>query len=386
MGKNCRQAVIIVVLLSFVLFVPKALACDRYTLGSQPYLSGDAAILMDAKTGQVLYAKNPFKKRPPASTTKVMTALLAIETGRLNDTVTISPKAARTEGSSMYLSTGEVFTMSDLLYGALLKSGNDACVAIAEHIAGSVEGFAVLMNIKALAIGALNTNFVNPHGLPDENHYTCAYDLALIARRALANRTFSDIVSTKDRLIDLPGNGWDRRLENTNQLLWRYLWADGVKTGTTNAAGQCLVSSASKGSRQLVAVVLRSGDRWTDSITMFEYGFNHYEYSQVAVAGAGVGNYKVLDGVEEYMPVAYGADLGVLVPVQNPKALTKRVSIQPDITAPVKKGQVIGEASYFANGCFAGKVNLVSAADIERQGLWHRLKKWVKTRTQNIFG
>lgn len=353
---------------------------------NQVSVSADAAILMDLKTGQVLYAKNPFEKRPPASTTKVITALLAIETGKLTDKVTVSRKAAYTEGSSMYLKAGEVFTLSDLLYGALLNSGNDACVAIAEHIAGSVENFAVLMNMKALALGALNTHFVNPNGLPNRDHYTCAYDLALIARRALANPTFSKIVSTKDKYIDLPEPNWDRRLQNTNQLLWRYLWADGVKTGTTSAAGQCLISSASKGSRQLLAVVLRSGDRWNESIRLFEYGFNNFDYNQVSVAGARFEPCKVIDGKQKEVPVIYSKDLGLLVPVGKNDALERRVDMPSSLRAPVTQGQVVGSVSYYVNDCFAGKVNLLAGQSIPRQGLFDRLCNWLEAKFVNILG
>ncbi len=381
------SGLIIIAFLLTVFYCPSMVSADEQgDWDSQLSITADAAILVDAKTGQVLYAKNPFKKRPPASTTKVLTALLAIESGKLKEMVTVSRKAALTEGSSMYLSAGEVLSMTDLLFGALLSSGNDACAAIAEHIGGSVEKFVVLMNVKALALGALNTHFVNPHGLPDKDHYTCAYDLALIARYALANRTFTEIVCTKDKIIDWPGQEWDRKLHNTNRLLWRYLWADGVKTGTTVAAGPCLVSSASKDNRQLIAVVLHSGNRWADSIRMFEYGFNRFEHSQVAVAGAEFGRYKVQNGAQDDLPVAYAGDLGLLVPVQDPGALEKRVLIETYPAAPVKKGQVIGTISYFVHKRFAGQVNLVAAVDIEQQGFWSRLIKLLEMKFANILG
>ncbi len=348
-------------------------------------LSADAAILMDAKTGQVLYVKNPFKKRPPASTTKVMTAILAIETGRLKEMVTISRSAAGVEGSSIYLAQGEVLSLSDLLYGALLKSGNDACAAIAEHIGGSIEKFAVLMNIKAMTLGAVNTNFVNPHGLPDKDHYTCAYDLALIARYAMKNRTFSDMVSTRNKVIDWPGKPWDRQLENTNKLLWRYLWAEGVKTGTTGEAGQCLISSASRDNRELVAVVLRSGNRWSDSIKLFEYGFKRFEYSQVAVAGAEFANYPVKNGKREEVPVVYHSDLGILVPIEKAGAVEKRVQIDSHPEAPVKKGQVLGSISYLVDGSIAGKVSLIAGAQVDRHGIWDRFVRWCHEAFAGIF-
>ncbi len=366
------KIIISVFVVSLFLGVPETLAAEFSGV------SADAAILMDARTGQVLYAKKPLEKRPPASTTKVLTALTAIETGSLRDMVKVSKRAAGTEGSSIYLTEGEILTLSDLLYGALMKSGNDACVAIAEHIAGSLDSFALLMNTKALAMGALNTHFTNPHGLPDKDHYTCAYDLALIARHALENRKFSEIVATRDKVIDWPGKEWDRKLHNTNKLLWSYLWADGVKTGTTNAAGQCLIASASKDNRRLIAVVLHSGDRWGDCIRLFEYGFSHYEYSQVAVAGEQYRMLQVQNGIAESVPAVYSSDLGILIPSNDPKALEIRPEIKNYPIAPLKKGQVIGFVNYYINGRYTGKVNLVAGCEVKEQKPWHRLLRWVK--------
>lgn len=371
MKKSRYLTIILIICFTFLLEGPVALASEK------PGISADAAILMDLKTGQVLYAKNPFKTRPPASTTKVLTALIAVESGKLKDQVKVSRKAAYTEGSSMYLKVGEVISLSDLIYGALMHSGNDACEAIAEHIGGSVEKFAELMNIKALAVGTVNSHFANPHGLPDDNHYTCAYDLARITRHALNNPLFSQIVSTRNKMLKDPEEESGRRLSNTNKLLWKYLWADGVKTGTTSKAGQCLVSSATKGNRQLVAVVLHSGNRWQDSIELFEYGFNRFEYSHVAVTGVEYDRYQVQNGEEKEVPVVYQSDLGLLLPVNSPDSLEKRVTIDSYPVAPVKKGQVIGSISYFVDNCFTGRVNLVAAAEVDEQGLFSRFTEWI---------
>ncbi|HWI55267.1 MAG TPA: D-alanyl-D-alanine carboxypeptidase family protein [Desulfobacteria bacterium] len=380
MIKRILISVIILMNLCFVTFAPDAEAEGK------PNISADAAILMDLKTGQVLYAKNPFKSRPPASTTKVLTALIAIEGGKLNQKVKVSRKAAYTEGSSMYLKVGETMSLSDLIYGALMHSGNDACEAIAEHVAGSSEQFALLMNVKALSLGAVNSHFVNPHGLPDDNHYTCAYDLGLIARHALNNPVFSNIVSTRNKILaDTEGED-ERRLSNTNKLLWKYLWADGVKTGTTSKAGQCLISSATKGNRQLVAVVLHSGNRWQDSIDLFEYGFNRFEYSQVAVAGAEFGKFQVQNGEQKEVSAAYGSDLGLLIPMEKPDAVEKRVVYDSYPAAPLRKGQVIGSVSYIVNNCFAGRVNLVAAEDVCEKGFWTRFREWFGLRVKNFWG
>lgn len=361
---KCRSIIVFVLLF---LYVVPAYAAE------QPYVSADAAVLMDARTGQVLFAKNPHKKRPPASTTKIMTALLALELGNPDDIVDISPEAARVEGSSIYLTAGERFKFSDLVIGALIKSGNDACAAIAEHIGGSIERFAEMMNEKAFLIGARNTNFVNPHGLPAKEHYTTAYDLGVIAVQALRNAKFAEIVSTRERIIE--GN-WNRRLTNTNELLWRYHWADGVKTGTTNEAGQCLISSASKDSRRLVAVVLKSYNRYGDSLKLLEYGFANFEHRQVAVAGEVLRSVPVYNGMADRIPVKFTGDLSVLIPKDRPEALQIKSEIISGLTAPVQKGQPAGSIKVYLDGRLMGKSQMVTAAEVPERTWWRIFKKW----------
>ncbi|MCL6558998.1 MAG: D-alanyl-D-alanine carboxypeptidase, partial [Firmicutes bacterium] len=223
--------------------------------GIPPVVTAGAAVLVDARTGQVLYGKNEGQKRPPASTTKIMTALLALEGGDLKQTVTVSPRAASVGEASLDLKAGEKLTLEELIYGALLHSGNDACVAIAEHIAGTEKNFVLLMNQKAKMIGAKDTTFKNTNGLPAPGHLTTAKDLAVLTRYALSNSTFQKIVRTREKTI---GEQEKRYLHNTNRLLWSYDWINGVKTGTTNEAGCCLVASAAREGRQLISVVLHS--------------------------------------------------------------------------------------------------------------------------------
>jgi len=194
-------------------------------------ISAKSAVLIDANSGKVLYEHNSYEKLPMASTTKIMTGLLACESGKLNESVKTSAFASGTEGSSLWLKIGEMQTLENLTYGLMLKSGNDAAVAIAEYLGGSVNAFTLLMNKRAKEIGAVNTNFENPHGLDSENHYTTAYDLALIAREAMKNEKFSEIVSTKTYSIPMQGEKWDRALKNHNKLLWNYEGCNGVKTG-----------------------------------------------------------------------------------------------------------------------------------------------------------
>ena len=205
-----------------------------------------------------------------ASTTKIMTAILAIEMGDLADVVTVSPRAAGVEGSSIYLERGEKLTLEDLLYGLMLRSGNDAAVAIAEHIGGTVENFANLMNRKAYQIGARNTHFVNPHGLHDDKHYTTAYDLALISAYAMENPVFRVIVSTKQKKIPWEGRNYSRVLQNKNALLWDYEGANGIKTGYTKISRRCLASAALRFGMQLVCVVLDCQPWFEDSMALLD--------------------------------------------------------------------------------------------------------------------
>ena len=238
-----------------------------------PALTAEAAILVDYQSGEIIYCKNAYESRPPASLTKVMTAILAIEhQPDLSYTATISPKAAATEESRINLQAGEQITLENLLYGALLKSGNDACVAIAENVAPDEDDFVWRMNLKAQILGCVGTTFQNTNGLPDDHHQSCAYDLAVIARYALQNDTFSEIVQTPYATIHWVGKR-QAQIKNTNRLLQFYPGAIGVKTGTTNAAGQCLIAAAERDEHCLIAVVLKSQNRFLDATNLLDYGF-----------------------------------------------------------------------------------------------------------------
>ena len=238
-------------------------------------LTAQTAILVDARTGEVLYEKDADKRIYPASTTKMMTAILAIENVNPLKLTTVSDHAAKTEGSSAQLRAGDRIQMQDLLDGLMLSSGNDAAVVIAEHIDGSEKAFAERMTKKAHAIGATKTHFTNANGLPDEEHYTTARDLAKIASYAYQNKRFKRIVKMQKRSIRISNTGRIIKLYNTNQLLGMMSECDGIKTGTTRAAGQCLVASAARGDTSLIAVVMKveNGKRWQEAKRLLEYGF-----------------------------------------------------------------------------------------------------------------
>lgn len=242
-----------------------------------PHNSAQAAAVIDVASGRILYEKNADQKLPIASLTKILTAITAIEAGNLQDVVKTGRNAVGAEGSSIYLRLGEELTLEDMLYGLMLRSGNDAAIAIAEHIGGTVDGFAYLMNEKARYIGLESSNFVNPHGLDHPQHYSTAKDLALLTAYALKNPEFQKIVATQVKKAPLEGFDWDRKWFNKNKMLRTYAGADGVKTGYTRIAKRCLVSSATHDDRQLAVVVLNDGDDWRDSARLLDYGFSEYQ-------------------------------------------------------------------------------------------------------------
>ncbi len=244
----------------------------------EPKINSRFAIILDRNNKCILYGKNENTKTKMASTTKIITSLIVIENTNLNDIVEISSKAAGTGGSRLKISKGDKITVRDLLYGLMLRSGNDAAVALAEYVGGSVEGFAELMNKKAEELGLVNTHFVTPHGLDSEEHYTTPYELAILTDYALKNETFANIVNTKTCNINI--NGYSRTISNTNELLGNLSGVYGVKTGFTNGAGRCLVTSIKRGNLDVICVVLGADTkkiRTIDSINLIEYTFKNFQ-------------------------------------------------------------------------------------------------------------
>ncbi len=335
-------------------------------------LTADAAVLIDAETGQLLFDKQADKKRPPASTTKIMTTILALEYGNVADIVTVSDKAGRVGQASIYLDPGERLTLGNLIEGAMIKSGNDACVAIAEHIAGSEEMFVKMMNAKAKTLGAYNTHFTNTNGLPNSNHFSTAYDLALMARYGMRLPRFAEITRTKEAEIEFVEPQSALPVRNTNKLLWMYEFADGVKTGTTNAAGKCLVSSATKNGRQLIAVVLNSPGRFTDSMKLLEYGFNHFQPVKLGAAGDEAAKFPVLDGAATEVPAIMGEAVEFLAAPGDLEKVERKVVWSRPHTAPVRAGESLGEIQFWLKGKMLGQAPLYSGHAIKRKGLFNR--------------
>nr|WP_307345615.1 D-alanyl-D-alanine carboxypeptidase family protein [Metabacillus malikii] len=250
-------------------------------------VSARSAILIEQESGRVLYEKNAHQKMRIASITKIMTAILAIESGKLKETVTVSERATKAEGSSLYLQKGEKIALEDLVYGLMLRSGNDSGVAIAEHVGGSLEGFVVLMNQKAEEIGMRNTHFANPHGLDDhEDHYSTAYDMAILTQYAMRNETYRKVSSTETYRAPNPNEKWDRVWHNKNKLLTSmYKYSTGGKTGYTVRAKRTLVSTASKNGMNTIVVTLNDPDDWTDHMNLHDYAFNQYELVKLKAKG-----------------------------------------------------------------------------------------------------
>lgn len=324
-----------------------------------PYVSSYAAILTEWHTGTILYQKNAFRRMHPASLTKMMTALLALEQGLLEGEVTISYEASMQPGSSMYLKEGQVLTLEDLLYGLMLNSGNDAAWAIAEHVGGEVEDFVAMMNLRAKEIGAINTRYRNPHGITDPNHYTTAFDLSLIARTCLKHPYFNHLVATKEKDVIDAEKGVKTSLANTNRLLWMYLGADGVKTGTTESAGQCLVASATRDDMRLLAVVLDSGDRWADAAALLEYGFTNFRLARLAKAGETLLSLPTRGALEKSVPVICARDLLACVP-RHAKDLALGIDLPKAVKAPCPSGKVLGRATIHLGHSVVGTTELVA--------------------------
>ncbi|MGI2295766.1 D-alanyl-D-alanine carboxypeptidase family protein [Paenibacillus sp. GXUN7292] len=265
--------------------------------------SAKASALIDVTSGRLLHSENGDKPMRIASLTKIMTAIVAIEHGNLQDMVKVNKSAVGKEGSSIYIQLNEEMSLSNLLYGLMLRSGNDAAVAIAEHVGGSEEGFVHLMNEKASYIGLANTSFKNPHGLDQDGHYSTANDLAVLTAYALKNKAFAEIVKSKEKTAPNPHEDWDYRWKNKNKMLTLYEGADGVKTGYTKKALRCLVSSATRNKHQLVAVTIAAGDDWNDHRLMLDWGFEHFKLEKLAQKNKQLRGYPYQAGQTFYYPL-----------------------------------------------------------------------------------
>ncbi|MBQ3490340.1 MAG: D-alanyl-D-alanine carboxypeptidase [Clostridia bacterium] len=335
-------------------------------VSASPEISAKSAVVIDAESGKILYEKDAHTRRGMASTTKIMTALVALENSSLDRIVTVDPRACGVEGSSVYLFKNEKITMESLLYALMLQSANDAAEAIAYAVSGSMEAFVALMNQKADEMGLTATHFDNPHGLDGETHYTTAYELALISAKALENDIFAEIVSTVKKSIPLHNGEATRLLINHNRLLLEYDDIIGVKTGYTKKCGRTLVSAAQKDGNRLICVTLDDGNDWADHRALLDFGFSLYEDTVLSYAGDLSYTVPVCGGESSSVCVQNRESLSAVLP-NNHGEIRTITELPRFLYAGVKKGDVIGKTIFYADGVKIGEVLLYAQDSVPIQ-------------------
>lgn len=352
---------------------------------SVPKLNARAAILYDMTYDRILYEKNSKERRANASTTKMITAIVAYEEGNLDDIVTVSQKAANTGGSTINLKKDDKITLDNLIKGLLVHSGNDAAVAIAEYISGSVEEFSKLMNNKLEEIGAKDTHFVTPHGLDEDGHYSTAYDLMVIANELLNIPYLADIVSEKT--IEIEINGYTRVIGTTNEMLSVYSGADGVKTGFTGNAGRCIISSATRDGRKLISVVLgcdTKKNRTTDSVRLLDYGFNAFkevnfkdflrESVCISVNKSEGGIYRLSQEIDFKYPLKEDEIQKIRI----------KYNTMQNLEAPISKGEIVANTEIFLDGIKIGEIKYALPEKINRKDWKMYFKEILINNIENV--
>lgn len=334
-----------------------------------PHITARSAILMDQFTSRILFSKNAHEQLPMASTTKIMTAILAIESGRMEESVTVSEYASLVEGSAVDLEAGEEKTVEELVYALMLRSGNDAATAIAEHLGGSVEKFAEKMTRRARDLGAAQTSFLNPHGLHQEEHYSTAYDLALIAAHAMSLSQFREIITQREKRISWTGRPYERVLRNQNKLLQMYETANGIKTGWTSLAGRCFVGAAAREGWQLVTVVLNAPQMWEDTIKLLDFGYAYYRWETVVEQGRQLKTVAVRGGREDRVVLQSGEGLGLPLKENEAELLRFHFNVPEVLRAPLQTGETVGSLQIYFGSQQVGEVPLVVASEVKRKGL-----------------
>ncbi len=350
-----------------------------------PTINSRAYVVIDRKSNTILVGKNENQKKKMASTTKIMTALVVIEHSNLSDIVEISKKAASTGGSRLGLKTGDKITVFDLLYGLMMRSGNDAAVALAEHVAGSITDFANLMNEKAQALELSNTHFVTPHGLDEDDHYTTAYELAILSNYAMNNEIFAKIVGTKTYTITI--NGYPKTLTNTNELLGVLNGVYGIKTGFTNGANRCLVTCCKRGDMDIICVVLGADTkkyRTTDSIKLIEYAFHQFTYVNIEeILFDYFENWKkenlstitIEKGISNYLDIAFEKPTYPSIPIRSDLVdkLSVHINCETNLAAPIEKGSTIGTITLTLEEKNIYSGNVLANMDVAHKNILHYL-------------
>ena len=345
-----------------------------------PNVTATAAIVIEASTGHVLYERNADQRMYPASTTKMMTLITALEGNQLDEIVTVGPGAYNAEGSTLWLDVGEKIPLGELLYGMMLISGNDGAIAIAEHCGGTVAEFAARMTQRAHELGAVNTNFTNANGLPDSEHYTTARDLAIMAAHGFTLPHFEEIVSAKEASFPWIHDS-TKLLRNENQMLWFYRGCNGVKTGYTDAAGRCLVTAAKQNGVQLIVVILDSLYIWNDSLFLFDYSFGRVSSQTLIQSGQVVKTLPIISGRRKSMQVKTAGEIVMPVFDGGEENAYEIVYDLPDsLTAPITAGDTIGKIRVvLPDGREAASIDVVTTLDVEQKSFFRLLLDKVRS-------
>ncbi|MHB8868720.1 MAG: D-alanyl-D-alanine carboxypeptidase family protein [Thermoleophilia bacterium] len=375
--------------LSTEVLPPVADAAQTATTAPPPTIRGAASILINLDDGRVLFENGADAQRSIASTTKIMTGILALETIPLDRVIKASQKATDAGESEIWLEPGEELAARDLLSALMVRSANDAAVALAESSAGSLEAFVEAMNAKAAELGLTNTHFANPHGLEAKEHYSSARDLATLARYAMQNEEFRKLVATEKARIPWPGREYDRVLENRNSLIGSVPFVTGIKTGYTGKAGFCLVGSGARDGVSLVSVILGEENKDAvnaDSVALLEYGFSLYRQVNLMEKDVPVAELDIPYHFGEKLTLSTDRELVRTVFAADP--ITKTVTAQEQLTLPVDEGQTLGKVTFEVAGFVAGEVNLVATRSIEAPTLrvkltylWDRMMNWLGRAT-----
>ena len=353
-------------------------------------INARSCVVLDRTSKKILYGKNEYNKVKMASTTKIMTATIILENCDLNKTVSVSKKAANTGGSRLGLKTNDKITIRDLLYGLLLVSGNDAAVCLAESCSGSVSDFAILMNKKAIELGLTNTHFETPHGLDSDNHYTTAYELALLSDYALNNPIFLNIVGTKTYTININGNS--KNLSNTNELLGNLSGVYGIKTGFTNGANRCLVTACKREDMDIICVVLgcdTKNFRSLDSTKLINYSFDNFEYinienflnEKLSVWKNENKNYfNILKGISNNLDFSISNINTPIIPIKKDEisSLSVNFYIKKDIESPIYTDDIIGSYNVYTDSKSILEGNIVSKQNIKKKNFLYYFKDFLK--------
>ncbi|MDR3021514.1 MAG: D-alanyl-D-alanine carboxypeptidase [Clostridiales bacterium] len=339
--------------------------------------SASSMIVLEARTNRILNQSNAYARRYMASTTKILTAITVIKNCDVNSVVSITKEMCGIEGSSIYLQVGEQIKVLDLLYGLMLQSGNDAATALAIFVGGSVKGFAQLMNKTAKEAGANNSNFVNPHGLHDDNHYTTAYDLGLISTYALRDKTFATICATKSHIVNRPVKGWKHNIKNKNKILNTFQGGDGVKTGFTKKAGRCLVSSATQNGMQVVCVVLNCGPMFEECRQLMSHAFKQYSLTKILPSYNYFGDIAVKNGRVDKVGAYSHRSLYYPLRVDEVDSVTKIVEYDL-VVAPIQAEQKLGKIKIYLHNRLIFEEDLYSVQSVQSNSILDKLKEWFK--------